>query len=581
MQWTHRHARTCWMLAVAAVTLLGGALRLYGLNKPDGLWYDELMSFSTTAESFPFGILHRLYHQDFHAPLYYLILHPWFVLFHRSELALRFFSVVFGVAILPVLYRIGVELGSRKSGVYAALLASVNSCLIYYSQEVRFYSLLPLLVALSVLFTVRIRHAGRMGDCLGLALSNLLILYTYTMGMLFVALHVAAFGVHLLLEGRRATLRRVAIVHVAVLLLYVPYVPTVLHFMRGASRSLVGDFWWVRMGPASPILVLQDWFTPILTNLRSHPADYYRQLIARGVDLFAIAFIAVPMSVCLAGCAMTALRKDFVRTLFLVGLLYFGTVMTLAYFGKMGPMTRHTIIALPIMITSVGAGLAGMRNQRLSAALIAIYVSLCLSYLLFGVASASTAPRDGYRKYIVEIEKCQPTSKDVVIIPYGSRSFAAYYRESRARLVPFDMEAMYLDGLGLDRVLAPATIAALSFDPDADKAVLRPYFASPGPSTAFDTYFQTSVLSLLQPGGRLFLVVSGQINPFDAATLQRLAQNEDAYRRVPLYLMLTSKTINDLYRLSRRYLASVVRKDYPGWELYIFQAGTTGSEPGR
>lgn len=560
------------------MTLAGLALRLMGLNKADGLWYDELLTYSSATASFPAGILHQLSEKDFHAPLYYLGLHAWIVLFRENETLIRFSSVIFGVLILPLLYLIGRELGSRKGGLVAAMLASVNSCLIYYSQELRFYSLLPCLAALAALFAVRIIKTGRASSCLGLAVTNLLILYTYTLGVLYVGLQLVVLGLHLLRLGQRLTLRRLAIIHAAAFLLYVPYLPTLLRFARGTSRSIVGDFWWVQMGPASPILILQDWFTPILANLRSHPVGYYRQMFAHGVDLFTISFIVVPMAIGLAACFRTALRKDTARVLLLNAVLYFGVEMTLAYLGKMGPMTRHTIIVLPLVIVAAGMGLAGMKHRRLSAVLLGGYVSLCLAYLLFGVASASTAPRDGYRKYIAEIGKYAPTTNDVLIIPYGSRPFASYYANGKAQLVPFDVEDLFVNGADLDRVFDAARIGALSYAPEKDKVVLRSHLATSRPSPELDRYFRSNVVARAGSNGRLFFVISGQINPFQPSDVNQITRRDDLYQRVPLYLMLTSKTINDLLRLSCTYMTPLARRDYGGWELCVFEARAESPE---
>ncbi|MCK7470094.1 MAG: DUF2723 domain-containing protein [Desulfomicrobium escambiense] len=60
------------------------------------------------------------------------------------------------MAIIPVVYLIADKLAGKKAGLIGALLISVNSLLIYYSQEVRVYALASLFSAISILFLVKI-----------------------------------------------------------------------------------------------------------------------------------------------------------------------------------------------------------------------------------------------------------------------------------------------------------------------------------------------------------------------------------------------------------------------------------------
>lgn len=558
-------------LTVVAVSLVGLALRTLGLHKVDGLWYDELLSLAIARQAFPDGILRWLSEQCFHAPLYYFYLHVIDHMAGGNETCLRLSSVVFGVASLPMIAITGEALGVRRAGLYAGVLAAVNSALIYYSQEVRFYGWLTFLVALGLWLTLRVVQTGGRGACWGLAVCHLLLLYTYLLGALYVGMQLAVASGCLLASGRRDTLRRLALSQATLLALYLPYVPTLLHIVRDSNRSLVGDFWWVRMGPASPLLALQDWFSPILVNLRGHPTNYYRDVFASGVDLALVGLIAIPLGIGLAGAVSALRRPGPARVMLLAGLAYFAVSMLLAAAGKFGPLTRHTLIALPAVLTAVGAGLAGLRPRWLSAGTLGLYTALCLGYLLFGHASASWAPRDGYRKYAAAIAAWNPTPADVILIPYGARAFAWYGVTPHARIARFDVEALFVDGQGLEAVFDAATIAALTGDSEANKTVLRGYLGAPVPAAGLQRYFREELAGRLGTGGRLFYVVSGQINPFDAADLERITRDDVSYRRVPLYLLLSSKVLYDLFQLCHEVLEPVDRRLFPGWQLHVFR----------
>lgn len=83
-------------------------------------------------------------------PLYFFLLRGWIGLVGSSEFALRFLSLCFGVLIVPLVYVLGCRLFDRAVGMWAALLAACSPYLLWYGQEVKMYTLLPLLVLLAL-----------------------------------------------------------------------------------------------------------------------------------------------------------------------------------------------------------------------------------------------------------------------------------------------------------------------------------------------------------------------------------------------------------------------------------------------
>ena len=114
-------------IIVSLIFLFGLFLRIIYLNEPNGYWYDEELTYSISKSSFPFGIMHRLLTEDYHAPLYYFMLHFWLKLFDGNDFLVRFLSVLPGIFLIPAGYLIGKELSSRKTGIITAFLLSINS----------------------------------------------------------------------------------------------------------------------------------------------------------------------------------------------------------------------------------------------------------------------------------------------------------------------------------------------------------------------------------------------------------------------------------------------------------------------
>jgi tetratricopeptide (TPR) repeat protein len=123
-------------------------LRLYDLNGKS-LWLDEIMSVNRADQGF-LMMVHDLIHYSHNAPLHDFLIHFWLI-FGKSEFALRLPSVIFGVLSVLALYWLGCALFNRKVALIGSFLLAVNPQQIAYSQETRFYMLFNLLAILSLL----------------------------------------------------------------------------------------------------------------------------------------------------------------------------------------------------------------------------------------------------------------------------------------------------------------------------------------------------------------------------------------------------------------------------------------------
>ena len=91
-------------LTLILILWLGFLLRLYHLGA-DSLWYDETVS--ALLASKPLAAMWAHTARDIHPPLYYALLHAWRQAAGHSEFALGFFSLWFGIAIIPLAAHLG------------------------------------------------------------------------------------------------------------------------------------------------------------------------------------------------------------------------------------------------------------------------------------------------------------------------------------------------------------------------------------------------------------------------------------------------------------------------------------------
>jgi Dolichyl-phosphate-mannose-protein mannosyltransferase len=137
------HGAPPWALGLTliALTALALALRLVRLGEI-GLWYDE--AFGLLIARMPWGPMNQTIGLDVHPPLWFWLLHLWGT---DSILWARLLGVALGTATVPIVsLTVRRALGDPTALVAAALLA-IHPLHVFYSQELRMYSLQGLLIA--------------------------------------------------------------------------------------------------------------------------------------------------------------------------------------------------------------------------------------------------------------------------------------------------------------------------------------------------------------------------------------------------------------------------------------------------
>ena len=143
---------------LAAILLVGLGLRLLRLDG-GSLWYDETVSVHLASSSPAAMVAHTA--GDIHPPGYYLLLHGWRQLAGTGDFAARFFSLFFGLLLVALAYRLGRAVFGAEAGLLAALLTAVSPFHLWYSQEVRMYTLAAVLGMALLWLVARWLSAGR------------------------------------------------------------------------------------------------------------------------------------------------------------------------------------------------------------------------------------------------------------------------------------------------------------------------------------------------------------------------------------------------------------------------------------
>lgn len=143
-----RWAREHWLLPIM---LLAAAVRFYDLTAA-AIWGDEGSSVLLARYS-----LAQIWHHaafDVHPPLYFMLLHGWIELFGDGIFAVRCLSALAGIAAVGLGIWLVDRLATRRAAMIAGLLLALLPTAVRYSQEVRMYSLLGLLLIAATLALV-------------------------------------------------------------------------------------------------------------------------------------------------------------------------------------------------------------------------------------------------------------------------------------------------------------------------------------------------------------------------------------------------------------------------------------------
>jgi 4-amino-4-deoxy-L-arabinose transferase-like glycosyltransferase len=232
---------------LAAIVAVGALLRGVGLT--GSLWVDEVDTLLHSVR-LPLARLVTSYASDNDHPLYSLVAHLAVAAFGEHEWSLRLPALLFGLASLVAVERLGTRLVDRAHGLLAALLLAVSSHHVWFSQDARGYTGLLLFTLLATRELLDLLEQPRRASMARYATFAALAIYTHLSALAVVAGHLLVA----LAPRRRApavpALYAIAVALVAGFALYVPMADELLAAFtsRAQERSaaLVRIAEWTR-----------------------------------------------------------------------------------------------------------------------------------------------------------------------------------------------------------------------------------------------------------------------------------------------------------------------------------------------
>jgi uncharacterized membrane protein len=202
------------------------------------LWYDELHSIIPTGPDATIASIIEYSKQD-QPPAFFLLLHVWFKLLPYNAFNGRLFAALVGVLGVIAMFFLGKEVHGKSTGLAASGLTCINWFHIYFSQELRFYTLVFLLTVLSFLFFIRCYKKVNLTDYFFYCISSIVLLYThyYAIVVLVSQLIIFLVLVVFLKRGEKKFIILSLLSGILIALAFIPWLPVVF------SDNATASFW--------------------------------------------------------------------------------------------------------------------------------------------------------------------------------------------------------------------------------------------------------------------------------------------------------------------------------------------------
>jgi len=374
------------------------ALALRWANVGQALFGDELFTYEIATRPTLGGVRDGVRSNvEIPPPLFVVV--AW-VVQHLGDptLWLRVPSLIASVATVPLIYLLAERTVGRRAAVVGAWFFALSPLAIFYSTEARAYALMTLLVVLATLALLKAIETNDWRWWTTLALLDAAALYShYTSIFVLSAQAVWALWFH------RSLARPLVIAHAAALLLFLPWVPSMLDDQGTLAVKLIGV-----LHPFTPTNAAHD-------LIRLAVGGPYAALVDDRT--WGLVFLAGRLVVALAGLAWQtkrgAVHRLGPRSLLILALAAAAPAGT-ALFSALGDdmfLTRNLISSLPALVLAFAALLTALPRR-----LFAVAVALALT--AFGLGAAGTLNPDTRRPQFDQVASFierEANSGDVVV----------------------------------------------------------------------------------------------------------------------------------------------------------------------
>ncbi len=394
------------IVGILLITILGASIRIIGIDKDGGLWNDEYVSWAIAAIPFGKEFIKGMLTQC-HMPLYYLYL-KFFNIFSSDDTYLRITSLVPSVLAIPMMFLVGKE-KSKFSAFACAFFTAVSSLLVYYAQEVRFYSLLFLFSSISLYFTIRTVKKPDRYNIIGLVTANLLILLTHTIGFVYVFFNILYIYIKLR-KSFKSLVNKLAILSFILIALVSPIIVKILFLTNSMSQ------WWTNINLYRVVQIFADFFTPIISNV-----SVIENIHSLNIDAVCLIIpMLIALVIYIAGFVDKNLRNDIDIIYIAIATIIISLLAGLT--GSLSLDAKYIIEIYPILIFTFCVIIDSYDRIWFKYFVLITFFLFQVLYI-FSPNYAAKLPRYEGNKYVADLIKSAKLNKnDFIVLTYYPKS---------------------------------------------------------------------------------------------------------------------------------------------------------------
>jgi len=206
------------LLILAGILVIAAGTRLYGLDR-QSFWYDEVFEerdfYQQFLEDHPKQVTDT-------PPLNSFIVYLIAKVFPKNDFALRLIPFTFGLTTVLLFFLLGRLLFNENIGFISAFLLSISPFHIWFSQDIRMYSLHWMLVIISLIYFIRALKQPILQNYIGYLISTVAGLYTLQLTIFIMIVQ----GIYLLIffQKHKPHLIKWVVIFIITIFLFTPYI---------------------------------------------------------------------------------------------------------------------------------------------------------------------------------------------------------------------------------------------------------------------------------------------------------------------------------------------------------------------
>lgn len=207
-----------WIISFyeTALLFITALLILFLSYYTKSFWGDEVLSINLSGQDW--GQFFSTLAEDYHPPVYFILLKIWIGIFSSHEFSLRFFQIIQGIILFFLTAKLFHKMIGQKPKTDFWLLLLFSSEFFLFIPMIRYYTLAAILTVLSTIQLLNWKTNPTLQKTIILAIIYLIILYTDYPASFIIAIHF-----FYLLQTDKSLLSRFLIMQLILFFLYLPW----------------------------------------------------------------------------------------------------------------------------------------------------------------------------------------------------------------------------------------------------------------------------------------------------------------------------------------------------------------------